>query len=357
MRTASHRPPDQEELGRFDRSFFFHLVGSFLILTLALVAVELGLRLAVVLYRFDTDAPKTAQEAAQGLAADVRAIMLNRGGPVAARTVYPIIDRNFQRAGLEIAIEPSPVTVAAVESVFGFTPRGIPAEWPAGRHAEATTVLRADEFCLQCHVGAAVGDVLGTVVVRDYLGTRLGHLWGEVRLTGTLNLIKVVLHAVILFFLLRKLMAPLLALGAAVARLARGEAGVSVRVEVVSSDEFGALAHDLNVFLDRIDQILSDLEETISGLVEVGSRLERLTTDAADQVVRLEKEALETGSTQLVHDVHEVRHTLNEIKDLERRMGEVAKAGRRLLTRLMRAGAPTTSATGTGGDSFLSSGT
>jgi methyl-accepting chemotaxis protein len=198
-------------------------------------------------------------------------------------------------------------------------------------------VLRAEEFCLQCHTNAAVGDVLGTVVVRDYLSTRLSSFWSEVQLSGALNVVKIVLHTVILFFLLRMLMRPLLSLRSSVARLARGEVGLSARAEVVSSDEFGDLAHDLNVFLDRMDQLLSDLEETISGLVEVDARLEQVAVNVADHVQRLEDEALEVGSAPLVHRAHEVRHALDEMKSLEIRMREVAGAGQRLLARLARA--------------------
>ena len=334
MANPSQKTAKTRQFGRFDRSFFFRLVASFLLLTLAVVAVETGLRFAVVLYQFQVEAPETTEQSSEALAADIRTIMLNRGGPVAARTVYPIIERNFRETGLQIAIEPSALTTEAIETMFSFTPRGIPANWPTGRHVEAVTVLRAEEFCIQCHTNASVGDALGTVVARDYLATRLRSLWGDLQLSGAMNLLKIVLHAVILFFLIRRLLGPLSSLKSAVARLARGEAGVSQRAEVVSDDEFGALAHDLNIFLDRVDGILSDLEESISGLGEVGARFDSVTLRATEQIKQLEIEVRGAGNPALVHRVHEVRHALNEMKQLEGRMREVERVGRRLLESL-----------------------
>lgn len=340
MADNKSRSKERAEFGRFDRSFFFRLVSSFLLLTLAVAAVEMGLRFGVVIYRFQASAPQQTEAAAERLASDVRMIMLNRGGPVAARTVYPILDRNFQRAGLKIAIQPSSLTVSAIESQFDFTPRGVPVAWPDGRHVEAKTELRAEEFCLQCHTNAAVGDVLGTVVVRDYLSTRLANYWSDVRLSGGLNVVKIILHTVILFFLLRTLMGPLMSLRASVARLARGEAGVSARAEVVSSDEFGDLTHDLNVFLDRTDQLLSDLEDTLSGVSEVDERLKDLVVEITDQVEQMEVAALDAGSARLVHRAHEVRHTVGDLAALENRMRQVATDGKRLQVRLAEADAP-----------------
>jgi hypothetical protein len=55
--------------------------------------------------------PDQVQAAADELAENVRSIMRNEGGPVAARTVYPILEQNWSDLGYCIAITPSPVTV------------------------------------------------------------------------------------------------------------------------------------------------------------------------------------------------------------------------------------------------------
>jgi hypothetical protein len=103
----------------------------------------------------------------------VKDIMLNRGGPVAARTVYPIIRRHSRQAELEIAIVPSPATIESIERRFGFTPRGIKPDWSEGSHHEAKVDLVADPFCIGCHVTAEPGSVLGHVAVRSYRSHRM----------------------------------------------------------------------------------------------------------------------------------------------------------------------------------------
>lgn len=330
------------ELGRYDRSFFIRMVVSFLAFTLALVLVELGLRFGLVLYEFRRSGEET-RVAAERLAGDVRSIMLNRGGPVAARTVYPILQRNFQRAGLEIAIEPSEVTRTSIRKTLGFVPEGVHSAWPSGTYNEGRVELRAEEFCLQCHTDASVGAVLGTVTTRSYLSTRLEGWWKDVRLTAGLNLLTVVIHSVILFFLLRVLLAPLFSLRSAVSQLAKGAADLSTRAEVRSSDEFGELANDLNAFLDRIDHILADLQGTIAKTVAVSTRLAQVTGRTGDQLERVERSleavlaapgADQAAVARILQEVHEFRHMIQQLGFLEEHLNDVAEAGQRLLDRL-----------------------
>jgi hypothetical protein len=148
---------------RFDRSFALGTVGRYLAALLVLALLEAAGRLGFLVYGFVTEAEDRAATSAHELASDVRDIMINRGGPVAARTVYPILERIYEDAGYRIAIDPSEETVASIEETFGFMPQGVPPEWPEGWFQEGSVDLEADDFCLQCHVRAEVGSVLGTV--------------------------------------------------------------------------------------------------------------------------------------------------------------------------------------------------
>ena len=294
---ASLKHALHQRMGRFDQSFFIRMTVSFMMITIAVAAIEMGLRFGLVLYQFQQDAGENAQIAAERLADDVRTIMLNRGGPLASRTVYPILQRSLRRGGLEIAIEPSAITLTSIHKVFSFEPRGIPATWPTGAYREGRVELRAEEVCLSCHSDGRVGDVLGVVSVRDYLQRHVTTWWEDVRITGGVNLATIVAHSVILFFLLRSLMAPLLSLRSAVSQLAKGAAGLSTRAQVRSSDEFGELANDLNAFLDRIAHILADLERTVVKMVAVNTRLSQVTGRTKAQLVILENvmEAVRRG--------------------------------------------------------------
>ncbi len=90
------------------------------------------------------------------------------------------------------------------------------------------------------------------------------------RLTAGALSLKILVYANVLFFLLKVRMEPLLSLRA---------------------DEFGELAQDLNHFLDRVALIVKDLDQILSEVVTVGSRLGTLNRHAAPPVVVAEGQA------------------------------------------------------------------
>ena len=69
----------------FEQSFMFHMIRDFFILLLIVAAVEMGIRYALVRYDFASKEQDRVELAAQQLANDVKSIMLNSGGPLAAR--------------------------------------------------------------------------------------------------------------------------------------------------------------------------------------------------------------------------------------------------------------------------------
>jgi hypothetical protein len=248
------------------------MIRDFFLLLLVVTVFELGLKLALVYWNFQHEDVAETRIAAERLAADIKDIMLNSGGPVAARTVYPILERNHEKLGHEIAIIPSGETISSMEKVFDFTPLGVPPAWSEGRHQSATVTLRAEPFCTSCHVDVGVGQPLGRVEVRTYLTDRVSHWWEEVRFAGLLGMSKVFVHTIILFFLLRARMQPLLALRSVVSALARGGSDLSHRAAVRSHDEFAELAHDLNLFLDRLVQIIVDLNDVLHRVTTINHR-------------------------------------------------------------------------------------
>jgi hypothetical protein len=259
--------------GRFEQSFVFHMIRDFFLLLLAVAAAELAIRYAVLLYEFRTQEPQRVNRAAEQLANDVKSIMLNSGGPLAAQTVYPILNRNYDDLGLSIAVEPAEVTVESMKQTFKMDPKGLKPAWPEGAHQQAQVALKAEQFCLGCHVKAQVGEVLGTVSVRSYLARKEAVWWQEVRLTAGALSLKILAHTVVLLLLLKVRMQPLLSLRDTVAGLARGVMDLSPRARVKTEDEFGELAQDLNHFLDRISLVVRDLDKILSEVVSVGERL------------------------------------------------------------------------------------
>ena len=272
------------EFGRFEKSFSFHMIRDFFLLLLLVTCVELGIQYASMVYKFQTTEQSRIDASAQGLADDIKAIMLNSGGPTAAQTIYPILRRNYEDVGLSIAVLPSDLTVKSIEQTFRFTPIGLQPNWMAGEHIEAVTSLKSEEACLGCHIKAKVGDVLGTITVRSYLEPKESAWWTQVSvMAGTMS-IKIIFHTTLLFLLLRARMEPMMSLRATTAALAKGVMDLSPRAKVNSADEFGELAADLNSFLDRVKLLVHDLDQILSEVMSVGDRLGTLSRGLEQQL-------------------------------------------------------------------------
>lgn len=256
-------------IGRFDKSFLVHMIKDFFIVLLAVTAVEFSFKAGLVYYNYHFDGENEAKAVSEELADNVISIMRNAGGPVAARTLYPILDENWTELGYTIAIEPNDVTIESIEAGFGYTPQGIPAlDWPEGRFkVHQTDIIAEEQFCIGCHTEASVGDVLGTVTVRNYLSSDFALWVKDVRLTASIAAAKIVLHSLLLFLILRARMEPLLELRSVVSNLARAYGRLDYRAEIRTSDEFGVLARDLNLFLDRITNIVSELDVVLNKVV------------------------------------------------------------------------------------------
>jgi HAMP domain-containing protein len=345
-------------LGRFDRSFVIRTIRDFLIALTLVIGLELGGRLALAWFQYEGEDAEATQLAAERLAFDVRGIMLNQGGPVAARTVYPILRRNHEALGFEIAILPSRVTIESIEVTQGFKPKGIQPDWSEGAHHEAIVQLEAEEFCTSCHSAARPGDVLGRVVVRNYRSHRLSEWWAEARVTAVVGMGNVLVHTLVLFFLLRLRMEPLMSLRSTLSQLARGRLDVSSRAEIRSDDEFGGLACDLNEFMDRIEHLLEDLHGVLLQVGAVNTRLGQVSSTARGQIVEIQAAAQsaiadvfriremrqddrvaalgELGRSLVAMNrvIQEDGYFLSEIQVLEERMKTVAVGGRSLLERI-----------------------
>lgn len=289
---------------RFDDSFLSHMVRDFFFVLLVVIIVELGLRFFIVWYDFHNESRRATELAANRLATDVKSIMLNSGGPVAARTVYPILKHNYDDLGYSIAIQPSELTLNAIRNVFDFEAKGIAPEWPEGQHHEVRVELEAEQFCISCHIGAKPGDVLGEVIVRKYLATHLSHWWVEVQLTSLFGMGKIILHTVVLFFLLKVRMEPLLSLRAVITLLSKGASDLSHRAAIKSHDEFGELARDLNLFLDRIDHVVMDLGSILTKVVALNQRLSQVQTQMFNEYRQVESQLKTT--TKHFFDSHNI---------------------------------------------------
>ncbi|MEP4246816.1 HAMP domain-containing protein [Tateyamaria sp.] len=291
--------PDELSIGRFDKSFLIHMIKDFFIVLMAVSVLEFALKGANVYRIYSSDGESQARVVAEELAENVVSIMLNEGGPVAARTIYPILDQNWEDLGYEIGIVPSEVTVTSIEDAFGYTPEGVPiSPVPDTRHKTAIVEIAANSFCLSCHTDADVGDVLGHIVVRNYLARDFLVWWEDIKVTLGLAIGKIVLHSFLLFLILRSRMEPLLRLRAVVSSLSKAYTNLNRRVEVKTADEFGVLARDLNVFLDRISLLVDELDLVLRRVVSVNDDIIQVQISLRDQIdtVVSKSRSLERGA-------------------------------------------------------------
>ena len=324
----------------FEQSFMFHMIRDFFLLLVLVATVEMSIRYAVVRLEFANKEQARVDLAAQQLANDVKSIMLNSGGPLAAQTVYPILNRNYDDLGLSIAVIPSAVTIESMKESFKIDVKGLQPTWKVGQHSESAVNLTAEQFCLNCHVKAKVGDVLGTVKVGSYLDRKEAAWWTEVKLTAGALSLKILVHTVLLFFLLKVRMAPLLSLRSTVSRLARGLMDLSPRAKVNGADEFGELAQDLNHFLDRINVVVTDLDQILNKVVDASGRLGSLNRNLEQTVDGLREASSRNTDTPLIDQTAQYRalaQTLREMAMLEGNMQNIAQSGQQVLQRLTHA--------------------
>jgi len=297
------------------------MIRDFFIALIAVTVLEMVVRLGIVYYKFETKDERITESVAERLASDLKDVMLNAGGPVAGRTIYPTWQRNFRDLGLEIALIPSHVTKTSIPKTYNFEPKGIPPNWSKGRHHEATMALHAEPFCVTCHIDAQPGDELGRVVVRSYLSARMKAWWEEVSVLSIVGMVNIIVHTMLLFVLLKARMEPLLELRSQVAALARGRFNLGYRAAVRSDDEFGALAADLNHFLDRITHLIEDLDQVLTRMIAAKHRVDQVCeqindnyAEIRDRTQQVVKQALDLRESRAIM-AQEVAETV-ELMDL-----------------------------------------
>ncbi len=328
---------DSPSIGRFDKSFLVHMIKDFFLVLLAVTVLEFAFKAAGVYYNYSVNGVAQSQIVADDLAENVRSIMRNEGGPVAARTMYPILQSNWTELGYVIAIVPSDVTIRSIKAGFDFVPEGIPESWPEGQFKEASVQITAETFCLSCHSEAQVGDVLGTVIVHNYLDRDFAMWFNDVRLAAGFAVGKIVLHSILLFLILRARMEPLLRLRSVVSNLSRAYGALNQRAEVRTEDEFGALARDLNIFLDRINRLIAELNQVLLRVVSVNDDIVSVQGDLhgqIDRVVsgvrRLERDAMMAAKREprLSNDwFAAIRGSVQALDDRLVQAGDIPQAG------------------------------
>ena len=100
---------------------------------------------------------------------------------------------------------------------------------------------------------------------------------------------------IIPFFVARSSTRPLIRMGEVLRDMAEGEGDLTQRLAIHSRDEIGVLAHWLNIFLDKLHDIIAEVTHTSQDLAAAAQQLsatsQQLSTGAQDHAASLEETA------------------------------------------------------------------
>ena len=131
----------------------------------------------------------------------------------------------------------------------------------------------AEQECIACHSTSKVGDTMALIEIDFDLHGLDGMLEG-INHNIVLSIILSLLALVGIFFFLKKLILnPLNKLNNAIIDLGTGKMDVKSRLEITSSDEFGSLTKNMNIFLENSDNGLTQDLKVISEIDTVLSKV------------------------------------------------------------------------------------
>ncbi len=148
-----------------------------------------------------------------------------------------------------------------------------------GHALKILSPLVATQECMACHTNAKVGDVLG-VMDLEYSLADLENDISKMMTKTVLTMIAGAIFTIIfLMLILRRIIGtPLKELLERVKDLAGGEGDLTSRVSVNSKDELGEIASNINLFIEKIQQVIVTVLATASDSKEIASVLSKHAT-------------------------------------------------------------------------------
>ncbi|MDD5053417.1 MAG: methyl-accepting chemotaxis protein [Sulfuricurvum sp.] len=143
-----------------------------------------------------------------------------------------------------------------------------------GHTMKILSPLIATDECMMCHTNAKVGDVLG-VMDLEY---SLEDLEKDISVMTTKTVLTMIIGAIftilILMMILRRIIGtPLNELLQRVKDLSGGEGDLTARLSVNSEDELGEIAKNINLFIEKIRQVVETVLATASESQKIASVL------------------------------------------------------------------------------------
>ncbi|MFI3276362.1 MAG: methyl-accepting chemotaxis protein [Vibrio sp.] len=128
------------------------------------------------------------------------------------------------------------------------------------------------------------------------------------RQSAIFGLIQLAVIAFVAMFIIKKALAPLTTLSSAMEALSKGDGDLTQRITVNSKDEIGTLAHHVNAFIAKLQEIVRDIADSSHQLnqqSEVSTNVARQTSEGLS--VQLHE------ISQIATAVHEMSATAEEV--------------------------------------------
>jgi methyl-accepting chemotaxis protein len=134
--------------------------------------------------------------------------------------------------------------------------------------------LIAQKVCLACHVNAKNGDVLGVMSLK-YSFKDLDNQISSISLEFIIIFfISLIIATVILLLSMKKVVgSPINELLAKISDLAQGEANLKAKVKVGSNDELGEIAHNVNLFIEKIHNTITSAQNVAQNVENTSATL------------------------------------------------------------------------------------
>lgn len=151
------------------------------------------------------------------------------------------------------------------------------------------------------------GTELTTVIVVDYdslVSPLFSAVWGQLLVTTIVVVICIILFNILCTILFR----PLNNVSTALEQIANGSGDLTQRIEVESGDEVGKLAHNFNVFVGSLQQLIGHMREQSYQLTEQSELSTQRATRTVDEIHHQQQEItmVATAVTELASATQEI---------------------------------------------------
>ena len=167
------------------------------------------------------------------------------------------------------------------------------------------------EWCLSAKMDTS--EVLASVPLMQSKGaevSRASLLWN-----AGICIVASILVGALAFFLSRRLVLPIVASANVLKDVAEGEGDLTKRLEIESQDELGEMAHWFNVFVDKLQGIISQIDTKANELSHAAAGLQNTANGLGDgsEMTKRESQQVSERAQTMANDMRQISQSSEEM--------------------------------------------